>query len=262
MTLVEDLRVAGEVDTRESHGIHPIIMERDAARRQKQKIRERVWNLIERKKVGRFPGIQGRIPNFVGAEKASARLEELEVWRKARCIKANPDSPQAPARKRALIEGKIVYMAVPRLREKECFLELDPKKIQDLRKASSIKGAFEVGRPVEIQDMRDIDLVLCGSVAVTRDGGRLGKGGGFSDLEYGLLREADKITANTPVVTTVHPLQIVDEIPTLEHDFPLNYIVTPAEILACHHERPRPRGIYRDLLDPEKAAEIPCLQFL
>jgi 5-formyltetrahydrofolate cyclo-ligase len=237
-------------------------MERDAARRQKQKIRERVWSLIEKKKVGRFPGIEGRIPNFVGAERAAAKLEELEAWRNARCIKANPDSPQAPARKRALSEGKMVYMAVPRLREKACFIELDPKKVRDLRKASSIKGAFEVGRPVEIEEMRNIDLVLCGSVAVTRDGCRLGKGGGFSDLEYGLLREAEKITAKTPVVTTVHPLQIVDEIPALEHDFPLDFIVIPAEILACEHERPRPRGIYRDLLDPEMAAEIPCLQFL
>src|SRR5262245_32691650 len=124
-------------------------MDRDEARREKQKIRDRVWNLIEKKKVGRFPGIQGRIPNFVGAEKAAAKLEELDVWRKARCIKANPDSPQAPARKRALAEGKIVYMAVPRLRENACFIELDPAKLTDLRKASSIKGAFEVGRPVE-----------------------------------------------------------------------------------------------------------------
>jgi 5-formyltetrahydrofolate cyclo-ligase len=235
-------------------------MGRDEARREKQKIRERVWKLIEKEKVGRFPGIEGRIPNFVGAEKAAAKLEELDVFREARCIKANPDSPQAPARKSALIEGKIVYMAVPRLREKACFIELDPEKITDLRKASSIKGAFELGRPVEIEDMRAIDLVLCGSVAVTRDGRRLGKGGGFSDLEYGLLREAKKITANTPVATTVHPLQIVDEIPTLEHDFPLDYIATPTEILACDHERPRPRGIYRDLLDPDMLAGIPCLQ--
>jgi 5-formyltetrahydrofolate cyclo-ligase len=165
-----------------------------------------------------------------------------------------------PARKRALAEGKIVYMAVPRLREKACFIELDPGKLGDVRKASSIKGAFEVGRPVEIQQMRRIDVVLCGSVAVTRDGRRLGKGGGFSDLEYGLLREAEKITAKTPVLTMVHPLQIVDTIPALEHDFPLDYVATPAEILACEHHWPRPRGIYRDLLGPDQVAEIPCLQ--
>jgi 5-formyltetrahydrofolate cyclo-ligase len=234
-------------------------MERDEARRQKQKLRERIWNLLEKKKAGRFPGVQGRIPNFVGAEQAAAKLEELEVWQKARCIKANPDSPQMPARKRALAEGKIVYMAVPRLREEACFIELDPGKLRDLRKASSIKGAFEVGRPVEIRQMGKIDVVLCGSVGVTRDGRRLGKGGGFSDLEYGLLRAAGKITAETPVLTTVHPLQMVDTIPTLEHDFPLDYIATPLELLACEQPWPRPRGIYRDLLDPDQVAEIPCL---
>jgi 5-formyltetrahydrofolate cyclo-ligase len=235
-------------------------MERDEARREKQEIRERIWNLIEKKKVGRFPGVQGRIPNFVGAEQAAAKLGELEVWRKARCIKANPDSPQMPARKRALAEGKIVYMAVPRLREKACFLELDPKKLSDWRKASSIKGAFEVGRPVEIRQMKTIDLVLCGSVAVTRDGRRLGKGGGFSDLEYGLLRKAGKISATTPVLTTVHPLQIVDAIPVLEHDFPLDYVATPEEIVVCEPRWARPHGIYRELLDPDQVAEIPCLR--
>ncbi len=235
-------------------------MDREAVRRRKEETRESVWALLEREKVGRFPGVRGRIPNFVGAEMAAAKLEELAAWREARCIKSNPDSPQAPARKRALQAGKTVYMAVPRLREKACFIELDPEKVGDLRKASNIKGAFEVGRPVEIERVKKIDLVLCGSVAVTRDGRRLGKGCGFSDLEYGLLTEAGKLTANTPVVTTVHPLQIVREIPTLEHDFPLDAIMTPEKILFCEHEWPRPSGIYRDLIDPEKAAEIPCLR--
>jgi hypothetical protein len=34
----------------------------------KEEIRQKVWSVMEREKVARFPGAQGRIPNFVGAE--------------------------------------------------------------------------------------------------------------------------------------------------------------------------------------------------
>lgn len=225
----------------------------------KDQLRGRVWKRIEDEGVGRFPGTRGRIPNFVGAETAAKRLDELDAWRKAKCIKANPDSPQAPARKRALEAGKVVYMAVPRLREQKCFLELDPKRLDDFKKASSIKGASELGRPVTIPEMKSIDLVLCGTVAATRDGGRVGKGGGYSDLEFGLLREADKLSSRTPVVTTIHPVQIVKSVPRLEHDFRLSYLVTPEEIVDCERRGAQPKGIYWDLLDEAKLDEIPVL---
>ena len=38
-----------------------------------------------------------------------------------------------------------------------------------------------------------IDLIVCGAVAVNARGARVGKGGGFSDLEYGLLAEAGRV---------------------------------------------------------------------
>ena len=48
--------------------------------------------------------------------------------------------------------------------------------------------------------------LVCGSsVAVNRQGARVGKGGGFSDLEFALLVEAGLIGTNTIVATTVHP---------------------------------------------------------
>ncbi len=97
----------------------------------------------------------------------------------------NPDSPQRAIRQKALAEGKIVYMAVPRLRSDKPFIELDPKKIKcSPFAASSIKGATQYGRPVTLAKVKKIDLVVCGSVAVNRRGARVGKGGGYSDLEF------------------------------------------------------------------------------
>jgi 5-formyltetrahydrofolate cyclo-ligase len=67
-----------------------------------------VWDLLEGEGVARFPGAQGRIPNFDAGETAR-RLASLPVWRAARAIKCNPDSSQKPVRLRALQEGKVVY---------------------------------------------------------------------------------------------------------------------------------------------------------
>ena len=157
-------------------------------RDRKQPIRDRIWTLMEERGAAAFPGARGRIPNFVGASAAADRLATLDEWRRARVIKCNPDAPQRYVRLRALREGKVVYMALPRLREARCFWELDPRRLRDLRAAASIGGAAKMGRAVDPRDLPHIDLVVAGSVAVARSGARVGKGGGYSDLEFALPR--------------------------------------------------------------------------
>ena len=111
--------------------------------------------------------------------------------------------------------------------------------------------------------MRKIDLVVCGSVAVNRTGARVGKGGGYSDLEFALLTEGKKISSTTPIVTSVHPLQIIDgTLPMTEHDIPLTAIVTPEEVIEAKCQFARPRRIYWNILPQEKIDAIPVLQHL
>jgi 5-formyltetrahydrofolate cyclo-ligase len=110
-----------------------------------------------------------------------------------------------------------------------------------------------------VAELHPVDLVVCGSVGVNRDGARVGKGGGFSDLEFALLVEAGLIGPDTVVATTVHPLQVLEEpLPGTDHDFRLDLIVAGEEVIACRRTR-QPQGILWDHLDPAKIAAIPAL---
>jgi 5-formyltetrahydrofolate cyclo-ligase len=235
----------------------------DGVRDEKQAWRERVWESLREAHVARFPGAKGRIPNFTGAEKAAARLAETDAWAGTHALKANPDLPQLPVRVAALEAGKVVAMAVPRLREAEPFLLLDPDLLEvKPRKAASIGGSAEHGRPTGVDDIPRLDLVVCGSVCVNTQGVRIGKGGGYSDLEMALGRAAGWIDDDTVVVTTVHPLQVVDgDLPETDHDFRLDLIVTPDEVIRCARHR-RPPGILWDHLDQDKIDAIPALAAL
>ncbi|HEX2052259.1 MAG TPA: 5-formyltetrahydrofolate cyclo-ligase [Actinomycetota bacterium] len=229
----------------------------------KDAIRRRVWADMQSRGAARFPGAQGRIPNFVGAEAAARRLAELPEWKRAGTLKCNPDFPQLPVRTLALQEGKRIYMAVPRLRDERPFLLLDP---QDLslppRRAASIKGAGFAGRPVRIDDMPHIDLIVCGTVAVNRDGVRIGKGGGYSDLEFALTLQMGVVDGDTLIATTVHPLQVLDEeLPETASDFRVDLVVTPEEVIHCPRS-PRPKGIVWEDLDDSRIDGIPVLKAL
>ena len=122
----------------------------------------------------------------------------------------NPDSAQLPVRQRALEDGKTVYMAVPRLAEPEPFFLLDPDQLVDKpRRAASICGATRSAKRVAVDEFgAEVELVISGCVAVGEDGARLGKGGGFADLEFALAMAAGLIGPETLVVTTVHEVQV------------------------------------------------------
>ncbi|MBA8823797.1 5-formyltetrahydrofolate cyclo-ligase [Saccharopolyspora lacisalsi] len=229
----------------------------------KNAIRHRVWSLLDDNDAVIGGSAQGRIPNFVGAEAASDRLATLAVWREASVVKAVPDKAQLPARARALREGKLVYMAVPKLAKPNPFYLLDPAALTvPAEQAASSRTAPEVARTVGLDDLRPVDLVVCGSVAVTPGGVRLGKGAGYSDIEIALLARTGLIGEHTTIATTVHPLQIVDEtIPETSHDFSVDLIITPDRTLECSPPR-RPTDLTWDDLTPEQLEAMPVLKSL
>lgn len=188
-------------------------------------------------------------------------MADLPEWQAARRIKCNPDAPQRAVRLAALRQGKTVVMAVPRLRAERCFLRLDPRALQGtLAQAATIKGASTLGVPVLPGQIGRIDLVVAGSVAVNERGARLGKGGGYSDLEFALARSLGLVDDDTPVVTTVHELQVLgDAIPMTAHDVPLDIVVTPERVIRVRRRYRRPAAIIWPELSAAQLADMPAL---
>jgi 5-formyltetrahydrofolate cyclo-ligase len=152
-------------------------------------------------------------------------------------------------------------MAVPRLRTERCFIKLDPARLGGrLVEAASIGGATRLGEPIAPEALGEIDLVVAGTVAVDVTGRRLGKGGVYSDLEWALARELGVVGARTPVLTTVHELQVVRAtVPMTAHDVSVDLVVTPERVIRTRGRRPKPRGIRWDELTAGQIAAMPAV---
>lgn len=110
-----------------------------------------------------------------------------------------------------------------------------------------------------------VDLVVLGSVCVSRDGYRLGKGEGFADLEFAMMMRMGTITENTIVVTTVHDCQIVDHLPPQllkEYDVPVDIIVTPTQTIYVESRLKKPFGILWHMLSERRLKTMQVLQQL
>lgn len=233
----------------------------------KDVIRAEVWTRLEQAGVGIGP-VQGLIPNFAGADMAAWHLAQHPAWATARRIKTNPDHAQTPIRIRALHEGRIVYTPVPYLTQEFPYLRLDPERLTDrgisFELAATPQGFMEYGQRVEFEEIEPLDFCVVGSVAVSRAGGRTGKGAGFADLETGIFRALGLVTDQTPMTTTVHSLQLVaDEAVVIEsHDTPLDAVATELGLIETNSALPRPGGVDWQKVRPDQFASIPFLTSL
>ncbi len=230
----------------------------------KDLVRNRIWAALEEQGVAVGPA-WSMIPNFVGADHAAYLLSQTPEWRAARTVKTNPDAPQIPIRLRALYEGKTVYAPVPYLTRDFPYLRLDPKKLAEkgisFELAAVSQGFVEHGERIGFEDIEPLDFCVVGSVAVSREGGRTGKGAGFADLETAIFREMGIIADDTPLVTTVHSLQLVDatDVVIESHDSPLDLVATESELIVTGNRQPRPLGVDWDRVRPDQFENIPFL---
>ncbi|MDT7043389.1 5-formyltetrahydrofolate cyclo-ligase [Candidatus Nitronereus thalassa] len=224
----------------------------------KQAARQAVWDQLASDHIARFPfPPHGRIPNFSGAKEAAERLFTIPIFQNATRIKVNPDAPQRYVRELALQRGLTIFVPTPRL--KGGFRRFDPHKIpqEKLREAASLSKGTQWGELVSLEELPQLDAIVTGSVAVTPNGHRCGKGEGYGDLEYAILYELGH--KPIPVATTVHTIQVVKHFPWETTDLPLSFVVTPSTIIEVKAPPQPPKGIDWTKLSPQDLEDMPIL---
>ncbi|KAJ0170837.1 hypothetical protein K1T71_013609 [Dendrolimus kikuchii] len=232
----------------------------------KQSFRQKVWRHLESNGLAMFPRpVYNRIPNFKGALEAAAKLAELDIFKNANTVKVNPDKPQEAVRVTCLEQHKTLYVPVPRLQNgflNRLELPEGESGPAAIRKAVSRNGMETYGKPIGIEDTVSLDLVVMGSVAVSKEGYRIGKGRGYGDLEFGLMMHMKAIKPDTIVATTVHDCQVFDTLPAElfgPHDVPIDIIITPTQVIETQRMSQRPVGILWHLLSDRRLQLMPIL---
>ncbi|MCW4027543.1 MAG: 5-formyltetrahydrofolate cyclo-ligase, partial [Candidatus Bathyarchaeota archaeon] len=76
---------------------------------------------------------------------------------------------------------------------------------------------------------------------------------------YGMLRELDLVREDTLVLTTVHDIQIVDQVPREPQDLVVDAIITPNRTIRIKRRSSRPKGIIWELITESKVDDMPVL---
>ena len=134
--------------------------------------------------------------------------------------------------RQALADGK--KLALPRVNRHTN--QLDLYWVDDLENqlAPGLWGIREplVERCERVATLNEVEFALLPGVAFTRDGARLGYGGGFYDKLLAHLRVQNG-THRPTLVAAAFALQIVEQIPQEDTDIKVEWIVTEQETIDC-----------------------------
>lgn len=149
----------------------------------------------------------------------STQLFALSEWKQAKLIGVTisipPEVPTFHIIEQAWREGKEV--AIPKCYPEDKTMEF--KKITSFEQLESVySGLLEPVENTLKVTPEDIDLLIVPGLAFSRDGYRLGFGGGYYDRFLS--------NYNGSTVALAFECQLIDELPTELHDIPVHQIVT------------------------------------
>lgn len=236
----------------------------ESLKKTKDNLRNGVWaSLTAANQVEEYPpSCFGKIPNFVGANIAARKATQLREFKGSQVIKVNPSLAQMQLRFLILVKGKTLLVPSPSL-DKDFFYLFNQNGVEisksKAHKWKTKKGSRNNGEVLldDWSKVEKIDLFVVGSVVVSPDGTRLGKGMGYAELEWGILYELGKVDQTTVVVTTVHDQQITkikdfNKTCSANHDLPVDVIVTPTKYIRVKQRQPKPEvGVLWDKISPE-----------
>jgi 5-formyltetrahydrofolate cyclo-ligase len=123
--------------------------------------------------------------------------------------------------KTAMTEGKTV--TVPKIDLKAGLMKA--YVIENINK-DLIPGEYGIMEPMDIcheADYSKIDLIIAPGLGFTKNGGRIGYGGGYYD------RFIQK-NSNIPVCALTYDRLVLDYLPVKDHDVPVDYLITEKSV--------------------------------
>jgi len=236
---------------------------------EKDSIRKEVWGQLSQvaKPDSRFHfNFAEFIPDFEGSDRALAGLLELDLYKEAKRMLITPDNCLEELRIQTIHDSKQVIVPTYGICRGMVLLERRRVPQGQEKFASSLDGMELFGKNLtlaEIQRLGKIDFLITGASAISLNGVRYGKGHGFFDLEWAMMREIGVVDEGTPVVAFAHDCQVIEEeLEPRPFDTVADIIVTPNRIMCVPKTYQKPEGIYWKLLDKQLLEDIPLLSEL
>jgi 5-formyltetrahydrofolate cyclo-ligase len=206
------------------------------------------------------------IADYEGGEQAVQRLTKLPVFQQAQIILITPDNNLNALREVAIKKGTLIIM--PTYSIARGFLQVIREDVPLGQEsfASTLDGMDRFARPISLEEIARLgrlDLLVTGASVVTLDGIRFGKGHGFFDLEWAMMREIGVVDEQTPVVAVAHDCQVRNvALRPDKHDTIVDYVITPTRTIEVDSPYMKPSGIEWGILPEEMRFGIPPLQQL
>ncbi len=185
--------------------------------------------------------------------KLAEELRRLPVYRQASQLFVDPSPLLKQARINALVDGKVLVMPGPGL--KDGFYRLAPYAVPFGKLARAVSGRDlpDFGRKMaasqELLDV-EIDLLVGEALCVDRLGHSLGEGRGFFDLATALLSELGGLAKDFKAIAAVfEQARLVESLPADSWDVICDLILTPAAVVATGEVRSQRPRIFWEALD-------------
>jgi len=190
--------------------------------------------------------------------KAAEKLRGLPQYRKAATVFATPGKSLQQGRINCLADGKNLVMPAPSIREGFFLIPGRTVPYKDLSAAATYKGLEKYGQLLKGSGISDlaVDLLLCDSLVIDQQGGRLGDGNGFFDLCCGLLQEYGCLQQDWTAFTFLLDEQVsATLLPMDQWDIKMAGAVTPTRLLFFEAPAQNPL-IYWDALPKSRIRRI------
>jgi 5-formyltetrahydrofolate cyclo-ligase len=235
----------------------------------KQLVRGRIWEALQEvaRPDSRFHwDFSEFIPDYEGSARCAETIRALPWYQDSRLLFITPDNNLAPLRAAALRDNKRLVVPTHGLVRGFMFLERAGVPSGQEEFAATLDGLERFARPLPLDELATLghfDLLVTGASAIAPNGVRWGKGHGYFDLEWALLRELRAVDEQTPVVAAGHDLQVLDyDLEPSPYDAVVDLIVTPTRCLPIERIHPKPPGIIWEAIPPHVLDSIPILNEL